>query len=256
MSARRVWLIGAALAALAGQAMAQPGALIPLPGGSSAVSPSGRPLCAPVKLTRMVVRNISPTLSAAAPAAQPKLMYRQHSTLLRSEESPDPTRNAHNIVIIAEPQIWAMNMVTKTGQHQIDPGPELNVHAPILPVGGGVPPQFLEMEFGCEPDFIAKYAPQPRQVLAWGADRALMHVVVSGEHAVSILMHERRQAPLMIVYAKDNKPLFAIRYDEWRSDLPDRPTLFEPPKSVKFTEAAPSPNAPTGPPPTLSPTLN
>lgn len=249
--------IGTALALLAGAAAAQPTTVsTPAKPPQAAAAPASAPpapqepppLCAPAKLTRMIVRNISPNLLAAATTAQPRLLYRKGSTQLRSEDSPDPGRNAHNIVVISEPHMWAINMATATGQHSIDPGPELNVHAPILPVGIGVPPTLMGLEFGCEAEFVARYAPQPRQAVAWGADRALVHAVAVDEHVVTILMRERDPAPLMIVYAREGKPVFALRYDEWRTGLSDSPALFEPPKTVTFTEAAaakPEPAKPT-----------
>jgi hypothetical protein len=105
-------------------------------------------------------------------------------------------------------------------------------------MGMGIPAEMMGLEYGCEMEFVAKSAPQPRQVIPWGAERALVHTVAAGDHALSILVNERRRAPLMIVYARGGSPVFAVRYDEWRADLPDRPALFEPPKNVTFTEGA------------------
>jgi hypothetical protein len=195
-------------------------------------------------MARMVVRNVSPNLAAAAPQAQPRTLYRFGSMQLRSEESPDPTRGQHNIIIISEPDIWAMNMVTKTGRHQLDPGPELHVRAPVVPLTAEMPRLFLGLEFGCETEFVARHAPQPARMMAWGADRANMHVVAEGEHSLSILIHERRQAPLLVIYARAGKPVYAIRYDEWRADLPERANLFQPPGGVRFTEGPAGPTPP------------
>ena len=248
------WIVamGSALAVRAGGAAAQPGEVIPFPktppAAAGAQGPAAPvPPCAPLRLTRMVVRNISPNLQAAAPAAQPRTLYRKGSTLLRSEESPDPSRNVHAVVVISEPDVWAMNMATRTGQHSVDPGPELNVHAPILPVSADAPPPMMGLEFGCEPEFVAQFAPQPRQVVAWGAERALVHALVRGDHALTLIMRDRSQAPLMVVYARAGKPVFAVRYDEWRADLPDRRGLFEPPQGVRFTEAPVAKPAPAKP---------
>jgi len=230
----RTWLIGVSLAGLACGAQGQP-------------APAAQQPCAPAKLTRMVVRNVSPELMAASPAAQPRTLWRQGATQLRSEGSPDPARGVQAIVVVAEPDIWLINPVSRTGEHRVDPGPDLNVRAPILPRGQGLPAALMALEYGCEGEFVAAHAPQPFQAVPWGGDNASLHVAAVGEHAVSILMHEKRKTPLMIVYAKAGKPVFAIRYDEYRDDLPERPTLFAPPSSYKITEAP----APTGaaPPP-------
>lgn len=212
---------------------------------------SGEPLCAPEKLTRMVVRNISPGLPAAAPAAQPRTLYRQGALYMRSEESPDPARG-QPVVIVAEPDVWMLNLSTRTGQHQVDPGPEFVVRAPVLPMTAETPPQFRSLEYGCELDFLRRNgAESPLQVVPWGESKATVHQVTVGEHQLSVLLTERRQLPLLVAYSRAGKGLFMMRYDEFRNDLADRPALFAPPKNMRITEAGPlnRPAAPTAPPP-------
>lgn len=196
-------------------------------------------LCAPPMLTRMIVRNISPGLAAAAPAAQPRTIWRKTSMQLRTEEIPDPSRGVHNIVVISEPDIWMVNMAARAGQHSVDPGPDYEVRAPILPVGPGMPPELMQLEYGCEGQFVAAWMPATPRAVPWGIETANLHTATFGEHEVSILMHARRKVPLMVVYAKGGQAQFAIRYDEFRADLPDRPDLFLPPKNVTITAAPP-----------------
>lgn len=211
-------------------------------------TPSGEALCAPEKLTRMVVRNISPGLPAAAPAAQPRTLYRQGALYMRSEESPDPARG-QPVVIVAEPNIWMVNLSTRTGQHQVDPGPEFVVRAPVLPMTAETPPQFRSLEYGCELEFLRRNgADSPIQVVPWGEAKATVHQVTAGEHQLSVLLTERRQSPLLVAYSRAGKGLFMMRYDEFRNDLTDRPALFAPPREMKITEAAPL-KAPASPPP-------
>jgi hypothetical protein len=233
---------------LAGAAAAQP---VPLPqlDVPPPIKPSegasGEPLCAPEKLTRMVVRNVSPGLAAAAPAAQPRVIYRQGLLHLRTEESPDPARG-QPIVVVAEPDIWVFNNATRKGQHQVDPGPEFFVHAPVLPIAPDLPPALRSLQYGCELEFLRRQgAEAARQTIPWGEARATVHQVQVGEHVVSVLLTERRQTPLMVAYAKAGKPVFMMRYDEFRADLTDRPALFARPERVEFTEA---PRAGAGPP--------
>lgn len=202
-----------------------------------AANPGAATGCAPANLTRMITRNVSPGLAAAAPAAQPRTIYRQGATFLRSEESPDPTRG-QPVVIVAEPDIWTINLATRSGQHQIDPGPELVVRAPILPITPDLPPEFRALEYGCELEFLAAAgAAAPRQTVNWGSAKATAHQVAKGEHTISILMATRRQAPLMVAYAKSGQVVFAIRYDDYRNDMTERPTLFAPPEGMKFGAA-------------------
>lgn len=234
-------LVGAALA----QPVPPPKLDLPEPIKPS-TSASGQPLCAPERLTRMVVRNVSPGLAAAAPAAQPRTLYRQGAMNLRTEESPDPARG-QPVVVIAEPDVWIFNTATRKGEHRLDPGPEFFVHAPILPIADDMPEAARSLEYGCELDFLRRHgAEAARQTIAWGEARATLHQVELGLHVVSVLLTERRKTPLMVAYAKAGKPVFMVRYDEFRDDLTDRPALFARPDRVAFTEAPPAAGSPPG----------
>ena len=194
--------------------------------------------CAPERLVRMTIRNISPGLAAADPRAQPRVIWRQGAKLLRSEESPDlATGGAAMVVIISEPDIWTFNLANRRGGHALDPGPVLEVQAPILPVIPDLPPDFRTLEFGCEAAFVAAHAPQPVRNVPWGKTVLAAHMATVGDHSIAFLMDSRRSAPVLISYARAGAPVFAIRYDAWRADLPEQPDLFLPPKNVQITEA-------------------
>lgn len=228
----------AGLAAMGGTALAQPPAD---PGAPNAGLPPiiTRPgACAPATLTRMTVREISPGLAAADRRAQPRVIHRLGPDRLRSEEQPDPTRGGETrLTVITEPDIWTINLTTRSGQHAVDPGPTFEVLAPILPVGPDLPPILRTLEFGCEAAFVALNAPAPTQSVAWGAGSANAHVVTVGDQTVALLMDARRKTPLMISYSRQGRAVYAVRYDEFREGLPDRPDLFTPPKGIRLDEA-------------------
>lgn len=244
-------------ASIAGPASAQSDGLPKLdlpPMIKPSESEAGRVLCAPERMTRMVTRNVSPGLAAAAPAAQPRTLYRQGSLMLRTEESPDPARG-QMVVVVSEPDIWMFNTATNMGQHQVDPGPEFFVHAPILPISAELPPPLRTLEFGCELDFLKRHgADAPAQTIPWGGGKATVHQVRAGEHVVSMLLSQGRRAPLLVAYANAGKPVLMVRYDEYRNDLPDRPDLFSRPSLVEFAPAQPAPRPPAAPPATQQPT--
>jgi hypothetical protein len=197
--------------------------------------------CAPTGLFRTTIRNISPGVPAAARGAQPRQIWRMGSLYLRSEEQPDPLRGDQAVVIIAEPDIWMVNLATREGRHTVDPGPVLEVRAPILPMSTDLPPTFRTLEFGCEAVFVARHAPTPERTVAWGAAKATLHTVTVGTQSVALLMDLRRERPLMISYQRDGKPVFVLRYDDYRLNLPERPDLFAPPKNVKLTPGGAGP---------------
>ena len=198
--------------------------------------------CAPERMVRMTIRNISPGLAAADPRAQPRMIWRQGAKLLRSEESPDLAQGGSAmLVVISEPDVWTINLANRRGAHALDPGPVLEVQAPILPVSPDLPPIFRTLEFGCEAAFVAAHAPQPARSLPWGKISVAAHMVTVGDHSIAFLMDSRRSAPVLISYARAGAPVFAIRYDAWRADLPEQPDLFLPPKNVQITEAVGQP---------------
>lgn len=186
--------------------------------------------CAPEQLFRAVVRNVSPGLAAADRRAQPRTIYRKGAAYFRTDELPDPVRGDQVSVIVAEPDIWNVDFATRQAQHQTDPGPSFDVHAPIVPPGPDTPPAFMALEFGCEAAFVAAYAPRPQRTVAWGPTVASLHVATLGDRSLAILMDDRRQQPLMISYLKGAAPVFVVRYDDYRQGLADRQGLFEPPK--------------------------
>lgn len=193
--------------------------------------------CAPEELFRATLRNISPGLAAADRAAQPRTLWRFGPTFLRSEEQPDPVRGDQVLTIVAEPDIWMINLATRVGQHTLDPGPDYTVHAPILPPSPDLPGPLRALEYGCEPEFVARHAPRPQQLVKWGQIQAALHGANFGEHAVAVLMDQRRNEPIMVSYLRQGRPVYVVRYDDWRRAGPNRPELFQPPKNVEIREA-------------------
>jgi hypothetical protein len=195
----------------------------------------------------MTVRNISPGLQASARAAQPRTLYRQGAQLMRVEEAPDYASGQQLLTIIAEPDIWVVNLTSGTGRHQRDPGPDLSVHAPV--VGGpGVPLRFMSFEFGCEMEFLAANPHPPPRHLGQGSNQVDVHVLVEGGQTLAVMVDTRRQVPVMVSLAKGGKPAIVMRYDAYSAGGPPRPQLFEPPKWVKFQEAPMGPpQSPSGP---------
>lgn len=210
------------------------------------------PPCRPQSLVSMTVRDVTPGLQAVDQRAQPRRMWRQGSRFLRSVEQPavsaslqDPkepmTRQA--LVIIAEPDLWMIDLASGAGGHAVDKDPVLEVRAPVLPVGA--PAEFMALEFGCETEFVAARAAVAQKTLRWGAVQAAIHTYVVGSHSLAILMDDRTGEPFMITYVRDDRPAYVVRYDEYRRGLPDQPELFRPSPDVTIREI---PSKPPGKP--------
>lgn len=231
----------AVLSAYAAHAQTPPPAS-PAPGaafsgpGEPAVIPLDPNRCAPAQLFRTVVRNVTPGLMAADRAAAPRVMYRLGDRFMRTEEEPDTLSGDQSIVIVAEPDLYVVNPARRQARHGRDPGPDLVVKAPILPVAFDLPEAFKGLEFGCEPEWVARNAPQPQKMVNWGGAIATFHQATVGEHTVVVLMDQRRNQPLVVSYARQGQPLMVLRYQEYRTGMPERPQLFEAPKGYKITE--------------------
>lgn len=194
--------------------------------------------CAPTELVRIVYRNVSPGVAAMDASAQPRTLWRKGPSFLRSEEQPDPAGGGQALIVVSEPDIWVINLATRTGRHSIDPDPTLEVHAPIIPLADA-PPVFQTLEYGCEARFVADHAPQPKAKVAWGDRPAQLHVATFGDHSLAMLMDAKQGSPLMISYIRQGRPVLVVRYDDYRVGLPERPNLFRPPGGVKIQEGPP-----------------
>lgn len=226
-------MLGLLLAAAAGPGHGQTPNPAPAPGAQAQPK---LPPCAPPKLVYVVTRIISPGMPAAHPAAQPREIWRQGATRLRILDQPSLQTGDQALTIISEPDIWTLNLTKREGQHSVDPGPDLAAHMPILPPAEASP-VLGQLEFGCEADFVAAYAPAAERTLPWGMTQASLHRYVEGAQSVSFLMDDETMTPLMVSYLRDGKPVLILRYDAYRKDLPDRPDMFKPPAGMALKEA-------------------
>jgi len=191
--------------------------------------------CAPAKLTKVVTRQVGPEVKPGSFAAAPMTVYRQGERLMRSEEAEDPAQKLHLLIVAAEPDIWFVNRVDRTGRHVVDPGPDLNVHAPIV-TGQGVPAAFSELEYGCEAAFARARAHQggSREV---GGKAADIWALVAGDRRLEILLSAKGE-PAEVAYFQGDRPVLVIRYDSFEAALPDDPALFRKPDGVTWQEAS------------------
>lgn len=202
------------------------------------------PPCRPQSIVGMTVRNITPGIAASDPRAQPKRLWRLGAKFLRSLESPVAPGGDQAMIIVAEPDIWTINTANGIGRHSLDPGPILEVRAPIPPPSA--PSEFMALEYGCELEFVTVRAPVAQRTIRWGGINAGVHTYAVGEHSLAILMDDQRGEPLMISYIRQGKPILVLRYDGYRRGLRDMPDLFRPPAGVTISEGKdPPPRQPT-----------
>ena len=200
-------------------------------------SPSAAEVCAPATLTKVVTRSVGPDIAPGTFRAAPVTLFRQGDRFVRIEEAPDPTTGAHLLSVVAEPDIWMVNLADRTGRHIVDPGPSLIARAPIV-AGQGVPPEFVELEFGCEAAFAERrgYDAGTRQV---GGTLARIRALVIGSHRLEVLLSPQG-VPAEVAYYRGDRTILVIRYDVYQTRLPDAPELFRRPEGITY-ETAPAP---------------
>ncbi len=201
-------------------------------------SPAFAATCAPQKLVHIVTVNITPGVPAGFPS-QPLSMYRLGSGKMRTEEAPDPANGIHGVIVTAEPNIWMANLYDHTGKHIVDPGPTFFVKAPIFYGTPGFPEKFIDLEFGCEADFIAANALKSIRSEQIGNGHYDVYRTDAGSEAIEILEQSGTGTPAFARYYHDGKLLVALRYDLYATGLPNDPNLFVPPPGVHYIEAGP-----------------
>ena len=116
---------------------------------------------APRTMSRITVQLDGPEIPQNSFARKPKTIYRAGGTYCRVEEAPDPEHNIRGLLIVNEPNAWLVNLLTKTAQHSVDPGPTFLCHLPVF--SGPVPntPDQVDyaklgLEFGYELEYFKK----------------------------------------------------------------------------------------------------
>ncbi len=198
-------------------------------------APAVAATCAPPTLTRIVTRSVGPDIARGSFRAEPIILYRKGEKYLRNEEAPDPAQRVHLIMIVAEPDIWVVNLMDKTGKHMVDPGPTFVAHAPIV-AGQGVPPAFMELEFGCEAAF-ARARGREAGVRTVSDKTARIYALQEGDRRLEILLTDGG-VPAEVAYYQGAQTILTIRYDAYETGLPDDPALFQKPAGVTFQAEA------------------
>ena len=193
--------------------------------------------CAPAKLVHIVTVNVTPGVPAGSFNAQPRGFVSDRGTASCGWRALDSVNGIHEVIVITEPNIWMANLYDHTGKHIVDPGPEVDAKAPIFFGAPGLSPKLIDLEFGCEADFIAANAPAPIRSEQIGSARFDVYRVDVGPDAVEILEQPGTGRPAFARYYQKGKLVLAIRYDLYSTGLANDPNLFAPPSNVRYAEA-------------------
>lgn len=196
---------------------------------------------APKTMTKIVVQADGPDLPQDSFARKPKTIYRAGNSYCRIEEMPDPEHGIHGLTIISEPDIWMVNLATKTAQHLVDGGPTYNCRLPIFlgPVAGtadNVNYVQLRLEFGHELEFFKKTGAirqDPGPVLQ--NQRTVGYVIDMGSTRLALYTYGPNDFPLLVgrTYDKKGELIWYSGYGQ----VPFDPKIFAKPDGVSIVEA-------------------
>jgi hypothetical protein len=196
----------------------------------------------PKMMTRVEVTLHSPDAPEGSFAAKPKIFYRAADRYCRIEEAADPEQGIHNLMIINEPDYWAVNLLTKTAQHGTDPGPTFNCHLPIFAYGN---PQSLDdetkeirqLEFGREREFFERKGaiPEPGPVLFKHETTAYKTQV--GTASLMLFLAKSPELPIAVSLKRGDKNEIFI-YSQY-SRMEFDPKLFAKPADVRIESSKP-----------------
>jgi hypothetical protein len=186
-------------------------------------------------MTKIVMRFVSAKIDPDSFAAKPKTLFLAGETYARIEEEPDPARGLHGLIVVHEPDIWIINLLDHSGRHQVDPGPSLVVHNPILPPGG--PKEFAALEFGKEIDFFRRHKASPAAAREIDGTRCQAMAYTYGDYKLVLFTAADTDVPFQLEVYRDEKLNASVRYLSYERDLPFNPGLFKPPAEIKLIEA-------------------
>jgi hypothetical protein len=184
-------------------------------------------------MIKISTKLIEPKADAGAFAAQAKTCWRAGTRYARFAEAADSANRIQSLVIINEPNIWVINLYNKTGRHIVDPGPSLNVHAPIFPSSGGTKTKLNELEFGQELEFFVKNgAKQSIGGIVKAKTTERYDLTVDGDQLV-LWTDARSKIPVRVslIAGYQTRTIEYVTYD---GDLPFDDSLFKPPPGIVF----------------------
>jgi hypothetical protein len=195
----------------------------------------------PGAMTKLVVHLQSADVPETSFAAQPKTMYRAGTRYCRIEEIPDTEHGIHGVVVINERDTWLVNLLAKTAQHQLDPGPTFNCRLPIFVSGEDIKSaadtrsQLMGLEFGRElPYFEGKGATSgPGPTLQGKTTTA--YTVEIGDSQLLLFTSGKPEKPVAVARQRGSKR--EVYWYGTYEEVPFDPQLFAKPEGVKIEDA-------------------
>ncbi len=192
----------------------------------------------------MVVRLIGPRIQPGSFAALPRTIFEASPGYARIEDPPDSRQKMQKLIIVAGPDIFNVNLITKTGTHARKTAAE-NGETPLLPIVLPFDPQHRlgildRIEFGSEYDFFT----QAGAVKENGP-------IINAQTTTALRLDTPLGAAVLVLRGDSGIPVtfswqmtdgkYAYEYIEYQ-DRPFDPKLFTKPTGIEIRELRSDPH--------------
>jgi hypothetical protein len=157
----------------------------------------------------------------------------------RIEELPDTEHGIHGLVVVSEPDAWLINLLTKTAQHQVDPGPTFNCRLPLFPddvkSATDASNQLTGLEFGRELAFFQDSAATIKDGPTLQSKTTKAYTVSIGDSQLSLFTNGTPERPVAIARQRGNKR--EVYWYTTYEEVPFDSKLFAKPDGVRVADA-------------------
>ena len=193
----------------------------------------------PKTVTKMVVQLQSTDVPPDSFGAKPKTMLRAGTKYCRIEELPDPDNGIQGLIVINEPDVWMVNLSTRTAKHMVDPGPTFNCRMPIfanrvpdLPEDEGK--QIGGLEFGFEMEFFKSKGASSNPGPVLQTKQTIAYKLQFGDSSIALFTYGKPERPLAVAWTRGEK--HDIFWYSGYGEVDFDPGFFAKPGNVKIED--------------------
>ncbi|MBX9964145.1 MAG: hypothetical protein K2Y35_13880 [Burkholderiales bacterium] len=193
------------------------------------------------KMTYVEYQLVAFGLAPESFMAQPKKLWRVGDSHLRLEEAVNRETNEQRLIVVAQPDIWVIERISKRGRHERDPGPTYKVRFPVF--AGDPNDELTKLEMGSEVEYFRERGAKDvgeKTIAGVTCNESATEV---GGRKLSLFTRKADGVPFQVVLTVGEKA-FAIRYLRFERGLAVDKSLFVPPAGVTIEEAPKAEPAP------------
>lgn len=198
-------------------------------------APSCRGQCEPARMVKVVFKDSTPGVDSSSFAAKPKTLYRLGIKYGRLEEELDAQNGIHGLMVINEPDVWMINLASKTGRHIVDSGPTFEFHSPVI-ASNKDPKEIIALEHGCEFAYMKAKGKQVTSGVVRDGTNVDEYELVAGPMKVVVGFKHGTQRPVFAELFKGPELSHRLTYLEYDTDLPPNTELFTKPTGATIQE--------------------